>query len=105
MVPDELLRPERYQDADLPMRRFRLARGPARLLIGEVSVEDVDQRAFDSYVDRLTPDHPLASGNLPRAMPWTTIDGRAYWDGGIVSNSAPEFVIERCGRVHARSRS
>ncbi|WP_175691952.1 patatin-like phospholipase family protein, partial [Burkholderia anthina] len=56
----------------------------------------------DSYVDRITPEHLLASGSLPPAMPWTLIDGRAYWDGGIISNSPLDLVIERCGRIAGR---
>ena len=28
-------------------------------------------------------DHALASGSFPGGFPWTMIDGRAYWDGGI----------------------
>lgn len=86
----------RYVDFD------SLAASPTRLLIGAVDVESGEQRIFDSYVDRLTPEHLLASGSLPPAMPWTTIDGRAYWDGGIVSNSPLELVIERCGRLGGR---
>lgn len=86
----------RYVDFD------SLVRSPTRLLVGAVDVETGEQKIFDSYVDRLSPDHLLASGSLPPAMPWTTIDGHSYWDGGIVSNSPLELVIERCGRVGAR---
>jgi NTE family protein len=52
---------------------------------------------FDSYSDEITPDHILASGSLPPAFPWTTIAGKHYWDGGILSNSPLELVAERCG--------
>ncbi|OUL95703.1 FAD-dependent oxidoreductase [Paraburkholderia hospita] len=86
----------RYVDFDT------LAESPTRLLIGTVDVQTGEQRIFDSYVDRLTPDHLLASGSLPPAMPWTTIDGRPYWDGGIVSNSPLDLVIDRCGRISGR---
>ncbi|WP_245964807.1 FAD-dependent oxidoreductase [Trinickia dinghuensis] len=86
----------RYIDFDA------LASSPVRLLLGAVDILTGERRTFDSYVDRLTPDHLLASGSLPPGMPWTTIDGRAYWDGGIVSNSPLDMVIERCGRVSGR---
>ncbi len=79
-----------------------LATSPTRLLLGAVDVESGERRIFDSYVDRLTPEHLLASGSLPPAMPWTRIDGRAYWDGGIISNSPLDLVIERCGRITGR---
>ncbi|CAG9224887.1 Ferredoxin reductase [Burkholderia gladioli] len=79
-----------------------LAASPTRLLLGAVDVESGHRRIFDSYVDRLTPDHLLASGSLPPAMPWTFVEGRAYWDGGIISNSPLDLVIERCGRIAGR---
>ncbi|QTD94697.1 FAD-dependent oxidoreductase [Burkholderia anthina] len=79
-----------------------LAASETRLLLGAVDVESGERRIFDSYVDRITPEHLLASGSLPPAMPWTCIDGRAYWDGGIISNSPLDLVIERCGRIAGR---
>ncbi len=35
----------------------------------------------------ITPKHVLASGSLPPQFPWTEIDGRLYWDGGLVDNA------------------
>ncbi|MGH8553536.1 MAG: DUF3734 domain-containing protein, partial [Methylococcales bacterium] len=43
------------------------------------------------------PDHLLASGSLPPGFPWTTLHGKHYWDGGIVSNSPLDQVIDHCG--------
>ena len=74
-----------------------LRASPVRLLIGAVNVRSGELEVFDSYVDDLTPDHVLASGSLPPGFPWTEIDGKAYWDGGIVSNSPLDIVEERCG--------
>ena len=48
------------------------------------------KRAGKSHKDKhaeIGPQHVLASGSLPPQFPWTTIDGRRYWDGGIVDNS------------------
>ena len=75
----------------------RLRKSPVRLLVSAVDVETAEPRVFDSYTDDLTPDHILASGSLPPAFPWTSIAGRHYWDGGILSNSPLELVLERCG--------
>ncbi len=75
----------------------KLRSSPVRLLVGAVNVASAALEVFDSYVDDLTPDHILASGSLPPGFPWTEIDGRAYWDGGIVSNSPLDIVIDRCG--------
>jgi NTE family protein len=74
-----------------------LRKSPVRLLISAVDVETAEPRVFDSYSDEITPDHILASGSLPPAFPWTTIAGKHYWDGGILSNSPLELVAERCG--------
>ncbi|AVQ85637.1 MULTISPECIES: FAD-dependent oxidoreductase [unclassified Variovorax] len=70
---------------------------PVRLLVSAVDVESAELRIFDSHVDALTVDHIVASGSLPPALPWTTIDGRNYWDGALVSNSPLDQVMERCG--------
>jgi NTE family protein len=74
-----------------------LKKSPVRLLIGAVNVATAELEVFDSYVDDLTPDHVLASGSLPPGFPWTIIDGKAYWDGGIISNSPLDIVVDRCG--------
>jgi NTE family protein len=75
----------------------KLKASPVRLLVGAVNIESGELEIFDSYVDDLTPDHILASSSLPPGFPWTEIDDQAYWDGGIVSNSPLDIVIERCG--------
>jgi NTE family protein len=80
----------------------RLRSSPVRLIVSAVNVETAQLEIFDSYEDDLTPDHILASGSLPPGFPWTTIDGRHYWDGGIVSNSPLEDVFERCGAAGKR---
>ncbi|ACB96266.1 FAD-dependent oxidoreductase [Beijerinckia indica] len=74
-----------------------LKTSPVRLLVGAVNVVTAELEVFDSYVDDMTPDHVLASGSLPPGFPWTEINGQAYWDGGVVSNSPLDIVMERCG--------
>jgi len=74
-----------------------LKTSPVRLLVGAVNVKTAEFEIFDSQIDQLTPDHILASGSLPPGFPWTEVDGKPYWDGGIVSNSPLDFAIERCG--------
>jgi NTE family protein len=67
-----------------------------------VDVETAELRIFDSYIDELTADHIVASGSLPPGLPWATIGGRHYWDGGIISNSPLDQVVERCGATGKR---
>jgi NADPH-dependent 2,4-dienoyl-CoA reductase/sulfur reductase-like enzyme/predicted acylesterase/phospholipase RssA len=75
----------------------KLVDSPIRLFVSAVNVETSELTTFDSYTDDITPDHILASGSLPPGFPWTTIDGKHYWDGGIVSNSPLDQLIELLG--------
>jgi len=70
---------------------------PIRLLVSAVNVETGQLEIFDSYERDLTADHIVASGSLPPGFGWTTIDGQKYWDGGILSNSPLDQVVEKCG--------
>jgi NADPH-dependent 2,4-dienoyl-CoA reductase/sulfur reductase-like enzyme/predicted acylesterase/phospholipase RssA len=72
----------------------KLRDSPVRLLLTAVDVETGQLAMFDSYVDEITPEHILASGSLPPGFPWTTINGKHYWDGGLVSNSPLDQVVE-----------
>lgn len=80
----------------------RLRKSPVRLLVSTVNVETAEIEIFDSHADDITVDHILASGSLPPAFPWTTIQGKHYWDAGIISNSPLELVSERCGDIGKR---
>ncbi len=75
----------------------KLSQSPVRLIVAAVDVDLGELVFFDSRIDELTPDHILASCSLPPIFPWTTIDGRHYWDGGIISNSPLEHVLRQCG--------
>lgn len=45
-------------------------------------------RALDNEPPtRIEPSHILASGSLPPQFPWTKIEGREYWDGGLIDNA------------------
>lgn len=68
------------------------AEGP-RLSVGAVDVETGNFHVFDSRETRIGPEHILASGALPPGFPAVEIDGRHYWDGGLVSNSPLQVVL------------
>ena len=74
-----------------------IEKSPVRFLASAVDVETARLQIFDSYIDDVTPLHVLASGSLPPGFPWTTIGGRRYWDGGLLSNSPLDLVIEQTG--------
>ena len=71
-------------------------KGPVRLTLGATDVETGDVVFFDSAdkANPITPAHVLASGSLPPGFPATEVGGRFYWDGGCVSNTPAEAVVE-----------
>ena len=72
----------------------RVNHGPVRLSIGAVDVESGNFRYFDSDTERLDARHIMASGALPPGLPPVEIDGRLYWDGGLVSNTPLTHVLD-----------
>lgn len=76
----------------------RINAGHTRLTVGACDVQTSAMRYFDSREDRLSLDHVLASGALPPAFPAVRIDGRLYWDGGVLSNTPVEAVFDDARR-------
>ena len=70
-----------------------LGNGPVRLSVCAVDVESAEFKVFDSSETRIGPEHIMASGALPPAFPPVVIEGRAYWDGGIYSNTPLEVLL------------
>ena len=68
--------------------------GKTRLSVGAVNVETGNFRFFDTTKERINADHILASGALPPGFPPIKIDGEYYWDGGLVSNTPLNHVID-----------
>lgn len=65
-----------------------------RLSVGAVNVRTGNSEYFDNHHRRIGPEHILASGALPPAFAPVEIDGEAYWDGGIVSNTPLQYVLD-----------
>jgi len=65
-----------------------------RLSVGAVNVETGNMRWFDSAHETITPEHIMASGALPPGFPAVEIDGQFYWDGGLVSNTPLQYVLD-----------
>lgn len=70
--------------------------GP-RLSIGAVDIETGNFAYFDSSRIRINVRHIMASSALPPGFPPVEIDGRFYWDGGLVSNTPLQYVMENAG--------
>lgn len=68
--------------------------GPVRLSVGAVEIESGNFRYFDTTTDRIDARHIMASGALPPGLPPVEIDGKYYWDGGLVSNTPLTHVLD-----------
>ena len=83
---------DRLVDFDL------LNSGTVRLSVGAVNVTRGNFCYFDSREQRIDVRHVMASGALPPGFPPVEIDGEYYWDGGIVSNTPLQYVLDEPGR-------
>jgi NTE family protein len=64
-----------------------------RLCVGAVQIRSGNMIYFDSLKSRIEPEHIMASGALPPGFPHVMIDGEAYWDGGLVSNTPLSYFM------------
>ena len=69
--------------------------GTTRLSVGAVNVGTGNFAYFDSASQRLDARHIMASGALPPGFPPVEIDGQWYWDGGLVSNTPLQYVLDQ----------
>ena len=72
----------------------RINAGDMRLSVGAVNVRTGNFVYFDTTTHRIGPAHIIASGSLPPGFPATEIDGEYYWDGGMVSNTPLQWVLD-----------
>ncbi|CAN5848179.1 patatin-like phospholipase family protein [soil metagenome] len=79
---------EKYVDFDY------LNQGAMRLSVCAVDIDNGQGVIFDSKKDIITAEHIMASGALPPGFPPIQINGRAYWDGGVYSNSPLDVFLE-----------
>jgi NTE family protein len=68
--------------------------GPTRFSVGAVNVRSGNFVYFDNTTHQIGSEHVMASGSLPSGFPATEIEGEYYWDGGIVSNTPLQWVID-----------
>lgn len=65
-----------------------------RLSVGAVNVRTGNFVYFDTDTHTIGPEHVMASGALPPGFPAIEIEGEFYWDGGLVSNTPLQWVVE-----------
>jgi NTE family protein len=71
-----------------------LNNGDVRYAAGAVSVANGNFVYFDSTRGTIEPEHVMASGALPPALPMVKIGSDYFWDGGLVSNTPLQHIID-----------
>ena len=72
----------------------RINAGETRFSIGAVNVTTGNFLYFDNTTHTIGAEHVMASGALPPGFPAVEIEGEFYWDGGLVSNTPLQWVLE-----------
>jgi NTE family protein len=71
--------------------------GKVRFAVGAVNVATANFAYFDNEQTKIAPEHVMASGALPPALPMVRIGKDYYWDGGLVSNTPLQHLLDHCG--------
>lgn len=66
-----------------------------RFSVGAVNVRTGNAVYFDNTVQKIGPEHVMASGALPPGFPPVEVEGEFYWDGGLVSNTPLQFLLDQ----------
>jgi NTE family protein len=59
-----------------------------------VNVQTGNFTFFDNRTHTIRAEHIIASGSLPPGFAATEIDGEFYWDGGLITNTPLEWVVD-----------
>jgi len=91
-----------YYDTE-PLRRSllelvdfdRINSKKMRFAVGAVNVLSGNFIYFDNTRDEIVPEHIMASGALPPALPMVKSGTDHFWDGGIVSNTPLQHLLDQ----------
>ena len=68
--------------------------GHPRLSVGAANIRKGNSVYFDTREQRIGPEHIMASAALPPGFPPVQIDGEYYWDGGVVTNTPLQYLLD-----------
>jgi NTE family protein len=68
-----------------------------RLSLGATDIATGNLKFFDNHEQTIGAEHVLASGSLPPGFPATEVGGKLYWDGGCVSNTPLDAIVDDPG--------
>lgn len=69
--------------------------------VGAVNVLSGNFLYFDNKNEVIGPEHVMASGALPPALPMVKIGTDHFWDGGIVSNTPLQHLLDQDDRMNS----
>ena len=69
--------------------------------VGAVNVLTGNFLYFDNSKEVIGPEHVMASGALPPALPMVKIGTDHFWDGGIVSNTPLQHLLDQDDRKNS----
>jgi NTE family protein len=69
--------------------------------VGAVNVVTGNFQYFDNVKEVIEPEHVMASGALPPALPMVKIGTDYYWDGGIVSNTPLQHLLDQSDKMNS----
>jgi NTE family protein len=83
------------QDTLAELVDFRLInRRHLRFSVGAVNILSGNFHYFDNKDEEIEAAHVMASGALPPALPMVKVGTDHYWDGGIVSNTPLQHLLD-----------
>jgi NTE family protein len=65
-----------------------------RFSVGAVNARTGSLTFFDNDTIAIHPEHVMASAALPPGFPAVEIDGEHCWDGGLISNTPLQYVLD-----------
>jgi NTE family protein len=69
--------------------------------VGAVNVLSGNFLYFDNKNEVIGPEHVMASGALPPALPMVKIGTDHFWDGGIVSNTPLQHLLDQDDKMNS----
>jgi len=72
----------------------RINSGEMRFSVGAVELRTGNFTYFDTTTHKIAFEHVAASGSLPPGFPATRIGDEYFWDGGLISNTPLEWVLD-----------
>jgi NTE family protein len=75
--------------------------GRMHFAVGAVNVLSGNFLYFDNKKEVIGPEHVMASGALPPALPMVKIGTDHFWDGGIVSNTPLQHLLDQEDRLNS----